>query len=271
MPDPFNEPSEEPKMKNFNASPSALVAAFAVLAVCAAPADAGGPNSTGTSSGGVVTIDQAKAIAGGVTNGDTAGFPVTLSEPGTYRLTGNLTLPNANTTGILISAANVTLDLGGYAVVGPVVCSGTPLVCNSSGYGDGVEVRVLAPNARATVTVMNGTLRGMGRHGLISAYDGVGGLRIERVMAAQNASAGLFVSSGAAVLDSQVSYNGGHGIAGNNLLLGSNVIRGNAGTGVHSNASSVGVHNLIQFNTLSVSAGGMRNLGPNWCDTVQCP
>jgi hypothetical protein len=258
-------------MTNFNAFPTARAAAFAVLAACAAPAEAGGPNSAGSSSGGVITIDQAKALAGGVTSGDTAGFPVTLSEPGTYRLTGNLTLPNANTTGILISAANVTLDLGGFAITGPVVCAGNPLVCSSSGYGDGVEIKVLAPNARAAVSVSNGTLRGMGRYGLASGYDSVGGVRIERVMAFQNGSNGLWLPGSAVVADSQISYNGHHGIAGNNLLLSNNVIRGNAGTGVHSNFSSVGVHNLIQFNTLSVSAGGMKNLGPNWCDTALCP
>jgi hypothetical protein len=34
---------------------------------------------------GVIEINQAKALAGGVTPGDTAGFPVALSAPGSYR------------------------------------------------------------------------------------------------------------------------------------------------------------------------------------------
>src|SRR6266540_3776373 len=72
---------------------------------------------------GVVLIDQNRALAGGVTPGDTPGFPVTLSVPGSYRLTGNLTVPDANTTAIQIAADNVTLDLNGFSILGPVVCS----------------------------------------------------------------------------------------------------------------------------------------------------
>ena len=37
---------------------------------------------------GVIEINQHRALAGGVTAGDTAGFPVTLSQRGSYRLTG---------------------------------------------------------------------------------------------------------------------------------------------------------------------------------------
>ena len=34
---------------------------------------------------GVILIDQTKALAGNVTPGDTPGFPVTISLPGSYR------------------------------------------------------------------------------------------------------------------------------------------------------------------------------------------
>ena len=39
---------------------------------------------------GIVLIDQNRALAGNVTPGDAPGFPVTLSQPGSYRLSGNL-------------------------------------------------------------------------------------------------------------------------------------------------------------------------------------
>lgn len=58
---------------------------------------------------GVILINQQKAMAGNVTPGDGPGFPVTISKPGSYRLTGNLTVADANTTGILITADHVTL------------------------------------------------------------------------------------------------------------------------------------------------------------------
>src|SRR2546428_10232429 len=72
---------------------------------------------------GVVLIDQNRALAGGVTPGDAPGFPVTLSVAGSYRLSGNLTVPDANTSAIQVTADNVTIDLNGFTILGPVVCS----------------------------------------------------------------------------------------------------------------------------------------------------
>jgi len=59
-----------------------------------------------------VTITQGSAIAGGVTPGDEPGFPITISEPGHYRLVSGL-IPPADTDGIVIKSDNVTLDFGG--------------------------------------------------------------------------------------------------------------------------------------------------------------
>jgi len=49
--------------------------------------------------------------------GDAAGFPVTISEVGSYRLTGNLSI--GSTDAIEITADNVTLDLNGFLIIGP--------------------------------------------------------------------------------------------------------------------------------------------------------
>ena len=45
---------------------------------------------------GEVLINQAKVNVGGITPGDTAGFPANLSRPGRYKLTGNLKVPAEN-------------------------------------------------------------------------------------------------------------------------------------------------------------------------------
>ena len=76
---------------------------------------------------GVTLIDQRAAMAGKVTSGDTAGFPVTISQSGSYKLTGNLTVPDAMTTAIQITADDVMLDLNGFAIIGPNTCSGKPV------------------------------------------------------------------------------------------------------------------------------------------------
>lgn len=245
---------------------------LAALALAAAlPASAQKQGGGSTAAAGVVTIEQAKAEAGGVTPGDAPGFPVTLSVPGSYRLAGNLTVADANTTAIVITSPNVTLDLGGFTVAGPVQCSllGTGTVCNQIGVGDGVAVLIPNYNLRAAVAVVNGTVRGMGRHGLHSnsSFDG---FRAERVFAVGNARNGIFVNGGS-VSDSHVLENGQIGIGGNHLLLVGNVVRGNGTSGISVNVSSAGVHNVVQGNPVDVTGGGMRNLGPNLCGITLCP
>src|SRR5882724_6466568 len=91
---------------------------------------------------GVVLINQAAALAGNVTPGDMPGFPVTISAPGSYRLSGNLTVPNANTTAIELTADNVSIDLNGFSNIGPVVCSGVPVTsCGPTGTGSGINTK----------------------------------------------------------------------------------------------------------------------------------
>ena len=68
---------------------------------------------------GVIEINQTRAVAGGVTAGDTAGFPVTISASGSYRLTSDLQVGTSANFGITIGAADVTLDLNGFNIVGP--------------------------------------------------------------------------------------------------------------------------------------------------------
>jgi hypothetical protein len=58
---------------------------------------------------GVVLIDQNRALAGGVTPGDAPGFPVTISQHGSYRLSGNLTVSDTNTNVVDIVTDNVPL------------------------------------------------------------------------------------------------------------------------------------------------------------------
>src|SRR5262245_52284714 len=63
---------------------------------------------------GVIEINHAAAIAGGVTPGDGPGYPVTISQPGSYRLTGPLS--PSSVSAIRITASDVTLDLNEFRV-----------------------------------------------------------------------------------------------------------------------------------------------------------
>ena len=54
-------------------------------------------------------------------------FPLVISQSGSYRLKGNITVPDENTTAISVQADYVTIDLNGYSIQGPVTCTGSPV------------------------------------------------------------------------------------------------------------------------------------------------
>jgi len=101
-------------------------------------------------SDGVVLINQAKVNTSG-------GFPFKITHSGSYKLSGNLVVP-ANTDAIDLLVDDVTIDLNGFTIQGPIVCdNGTGANCApaASGFPAGIS----AP-ARIGVTVRNGHIRG---------------------------------------------------------------------------------------------------------------
>lgn len=92
--------------------------------------------SVAAASDGALEISSA-CIATGCFAGDTPGFPVETQAGKRYILTNDLTLPSANTDGINL-ATSATLDLNGFALVGPATCTGSPAVCVGSGSGNGI-------------------------------------------------------------------------------------------------------------------------------------
>jgi hypothetical protein len=155
---------------------------------------------------GVVLIDQNRALAGSVTPGDAPGFPVTLSQPGSYRRSGNLTVPDINTTAIQITADNVSLDLNGFSIIGPNVCT-TGLTTCAQTAGVGVRADDSQGSGPPGVRVFNGTVRGMGGGGIRTIGKSSA---VERVNALGNGDTGIFVVG--SVTDSVANLNGGSGI-----------------------------------------------------------
>ena len=156
---------------------------------------------------GVVRIDQGRALAGGVTPDDAPGFPITLSQPGNYRLTGNLTVPDLNTTAIQITADSVTLDLNGFSIIGPVTCATEPTACSGVGTGVGVQAGNGTIHGPRGVRVRNGSVRGMGRFGIWLSGSGS---FVEKVTADSNADGGINVAG--SVIESAATQNGAFGI-----------------------------------------------------------
>jgi hypothetical protein len=105
------------------------ILAFALIPTCAFAVD------------GVVLINQSTVTSAG-------GFPYTISQPGSYKLSGNLSVP-ANIDGILITASNVTLDLNGFSIVNvPTGLSSSAVIKTVGGI--------------TSITIRNGTISATG-------------------------------------------------------------------------------------------------------------
>lgn len=197
---------------------------FAILAAAFLPTNA-------LAVDGVALINQSAVMAAG-------GFPYVISEPGSYKLSGNLVVP-ANTDGIDITVGNVTIDLNGFTILGPVACT-----------GQGSTLRCLA-GSRTTfgifaqannIAVLNGAVAGF-NFGVSLGTPGIGSV-VEEIRATGNAGIGINMNSGlmrrnvaslnaddgiscitsCVVLDNTADYNGNFGLNMGGGVFGSNAI-----------------------------------------------
>jgi parallel beta-helix repeat protein len=130
-------------------------------------------------------------------------------------------VPDANTIAIQIAADNVTIDLNGFSILGPTVCTGTPAVTSCGPKGSGIGVQ----SSKSSTTVFNGSIRGMGDAGI--AIDGAGAI-IDRVTAFSNGNAG-FELHGGRLTGNTATSNGGNGFQADNSTLTGNTAIGNGG------------------------------------------
>lgn len=266
-----------------------LAAVAAALCFATAPALAqnkGGGGGSTSSAGGVITIDQARAEAGGVTPGDAPGFPVTISQPGSYRLMSNLTVSDPALTAIDVIANDVTIDLNGFVIQGPVSCSGgSPAAITCTPYSTGTGVRI--PNAEF-VAVRNGAIKGFA-YGVLGGYHG----QFEGLRVGHTAFTAIGGGLGTQISNNVVFQSGGSGISANQGDVRSNSIfwvrlHGiSAGYGsliVGNRVSLVGqygidavyfgnaalAHNSVASATLGAINGGVKMDG-NACNGQVCP
>lgn len=123
--------------------------------------------------------------------GRSPGFPVTISQSGKNRLTGDLTVPDVDTAVIKITSDFVTLNLNGFSIIGPAVCTGHATKCPPPGKGIGVQAGADQTPAPRGIRVLNGSVREMGVEGVL--LTGNGGI-VERVTVESNAGGGMSVA-----------------------------------------------------------------------------
>lgn len=126
-------------------------------------------------------------------------LPYTISYPGTYRLSGDLSLSTPNADGITIDANNVTIDLSGHSLTGPGKSAGTT--------GSGIRISV---GSYYNITIRNGTIRDWREHGVYGANAGSG--VIETLFCYNNGGMGIYSGYQCNVRDAISNYNGDNGI-----------------------------------------------------------
>jgi hypothetical protein len=205
---------------------------------------------------------------------------VSINQSGSYVLSGILTVPDADTDAIVINADHVTIDLNGFAILGPTDCSGGLNPCAGAGSGDGIST---ALQQHLNITVRNGTIQGMGREGI--RLDGDSHL-VEYVHVRSNGRFGIFVSGegGSIVQHNMVQRNGGTGmvifagIVTHNVVDNNNgAIRMDGGTFsqnlVTRNAGPLllgATTNYIGNVLINNSVNGGKNQGQNLCGVIAC-
>jgi parallel beta-helix repeat protein len=168
-----------------------------------------------------------------------SSVPFTINAAGSYYLTSNFTA-SGSASGIIISADNVTVDLGGFVLLGTL-----------SGTAPGISV----PAAQKNVQIRNGTIRNWNGSGIAASsatnsvfrdlrlsdnFDnglvtGAGVLVVDCV--ADNNIVGLSIGAGSTIRSCTVSNNLSDGIStGGGCTITGCTARGNNGNGILASA-----------------------------------
>jgi hypothetical protein len=153
-----------------------------------------------------------------------SSLPYTITNPGSYYLTTNLTRVGGTGNGISFSCGDITLDLNGFYLQG---------VSNG---GSGIFVT----GSYTNLVVRNGSIIGWGSSGIDSytaAYPR--GMLFEKLMLTGNGASGILTEAGSVVRDCVSLNNGLHGIS----TVGSEIIhctcRANSEFGISATYSTI--------------------------------
>jgi parallel beta-helix repeat protein len=221
-----------------------FISAFALGTVLmAAMGGAGGADDAKTN--GVVLIDQSRALAGNVTPGDNPGFPVTISQPGTYQLTSNLNVPGRSD-GIKIAADDVTVDLGGFTIAA------------LAGGGNGI---VASDAGRTRLIIRNGTIAGFD-----TGVNLLGNplVNITRLQVHSSALSGIVAGDNASITDSGINKNFTSGVrVGMNSLIAGNIVSMNSAAGIEAGDGSIISGNTVSRNSYGIYCGSSCTINRN--------
>ena len=210
---------------------------------------------------GVIEINQTSALAGSITAGDAAGFPVEINTAGSYRLTSDLDVPGL-VNGIQIDIDDVTLDLNGFSVF--------------SGGEVGNNNGILVFGGNENVEIRNGTVRNFFHDGIVAGTQTQ--LRVIDVRSIENLQNGIVLEGVDNLVERcTMSNNGINGLQfflGIGSLVSNSIARNNGQEGFRMGSGA------YRSNVLTENNGGNANpqvtlgiqIGPNLCGTnLVCP
>lgn len=151
-----------------------------------------------------------------------------ITQPGSYYLTGDVSV-SGNKPGILVLASDVTVDLNGFTISGS----------GSSPYQNGVQ----SVTSAVRITVRNGTIVGMGQHGIYleGNADFPQHHTIEDVTIRGSAGTGIRIAGGV-IRNARISGCTGGGIVGvgnHEVLIEQCLISDNPGSGISASMATV--------------------------------
>ncbi len=242
-----------------------------------------------TNDNGDVLITQAAVNAGGITPGDTPGFPVTISLSGTYRLASNLAV-TSEVNGIEVRANEVTIDMGGHTLAGSGIGrNGITSFNRSLTVLDGTVRGFQFAGVRSIaqfLTVRGARILGNGAYGVIETpptwppTTPIGYATVVGSTISGNTLDGIVCTSTCRIDTNTIAGNGGNGVdisRDGGLVLG-NVISANAGWGIRSQfrGGEIPAPALTGYgNNALISNGSGPHLGgvelqPNVCRPQLC-
>jgi hypothetical protein len=180
-------------------------------------------------------------------------------------LTGNLA-PTGTADAIVIEngVSGIALDLAGFAILGPVVCTRAANETTCSGSA-GAGIRSAGSNA--DVRVHDGSVRGMSTGVLLAS---VTSARVERIQATGNASIGIQTGAGGTVESSIANLNGVYGITTlDESSVQTSIAAQNGSDGIFVGSGCAVLGNVANGNLLGIRApGGMLLIGNTVMDNL---
>lgn len=195
--------------------------------------------------------------------GDSSGFPITITNSGSYQLTSNIVVTSTTNNVIEINADNVTLDLNGFSIIGPRTCTGNndDLVCTNSG----MTAHGISAVGRKNIVVKNGIVQGFDT-GVSLTSTSQKGNSVHHINSSQN-EFGITVINGV-ISESIANRNLSTGF--NNGLFGALIVRDSyaSGNGAFS-AIAIVCSNVYFVNNASNNC--VRYTNESTCGSVACP